>query len=135
MGFKNTEPIEPESPFDFAMKQGIEAGQRIRLLPVQKELMRMLEAEKVTVIVVAKEDGLEEKRAMYERVVQRVVDDHIKVFGFHAEMLRPGITKLGFDNEFECELLPVQCSHHRTQLVNNGNDVFHTVCRDCKKKM
>ncbi len=27
------------------------------------------------------------------------------------------------------------CGHHRTELVNNGNDVFDTVCRACRKVM
>jgi hypothetical protein len=96
---------------------------------------------------------------MFERVAQYTVDDHIKVFG--PDMLRPGITKIGFDSEFELELLPVPykdifmeeeapspkffvdkhnritntCSHTFTELVNNGNDVFYAVCKDCKRKV
>jgi hypothetical protein len=91
MGFKISQHIEPKSIF-------------ARTIELAEKMAR---AERVVVVVTTKEDGLEEKRMMFERLIQYIVDDHIKVFGFHAEMLKPGITKIGFDNEFNVELTPV----------------------------
>jgi hypothetical protein len=61
----------------------------------------------VKVSVTTEEKELKEKAKTFERVIQYIVDDHIKVFGLHDDMLKPGITKIGFDDEFNVELTPI----------------------------
>jgi hypothetical protein len=96
--FKNSTPIVPGSPFDFAMKQGDRGTSTNTRSAYGTETF-----PKVT--VTTKEKGLEEKAERYQRICQYIIDDHIKVFG--SDMLRPGISKLGFDNRFEMEITPV----------------------------
>jgi hypothetical protein len=97
--FKNSTPIVPGSPFDFAMKQG-DKGTSTN---TNGSAYGYFAKVKVT----TKEKGLEEKAQVFENILQHIVNDHIKLFGFHAEMLKPGITKLGFDSRFEMEVTPV----------------------------
>ena len=84
---------------------------KLKLWPIQQELLGPAGAEKVTVKVSALRSEDQEKAEMFERVAQRVVDSHIELFGLCEEMFKPGIQKLGFDNEFELNLTPMHFEH------------------------